>query len=541
MPMAATNRIDEAPMSDDLDVIIIGAGHNGLTAGGYLAKSGRRVAIVERGSKVGGMTTSGYMIPELPQHMITPCAVEVIFLRRSGVIEDLELVRHGYRTVDPDPSYAYLDPSGGSIALFRDPRRTAEDIARFSRADGRAYLEMMKTIDAMMDIGFPLMISEPGRPKLRQMAEIAVAGIRNVKLREELVAITTGTADQIACERFESPAAIALLTGIAAGAGPIDDDGNAAAYMLFGLLHRIGVGRPIGSMQTVSNALASSFRSHGGTIHLDAPVAEILLEGGKTKGVRLVDGRVLTAATVIATCDPQTAFRLATPGAIERRMMVRMEHAPVNRANAAPFLANLAMGAPLRLKRHQDMRHDDADLNQACGLIGTPEEVRESYAAARRGDIAPKPAISVSPVSNWDPSQAPAGHSVAYIYLPAMPVVARDGWDNVRDTTMQSIKDRVSEYYSGPEAEVGRFVETPLEREKRVGVTNGCVTHIDFGASRSGANRPAAGLGGGKPVVDGFYLGGAGTHPGGGVSGIPGKLAAARVERRLVKLQRRAK
>lgn len=527
-------------MAEDLDVVIVGAGHNGLTAGCYLARSGKRVAIVERGAKVGGMTSSGYMIPEAPQHLVTPCAVEVIFLRGTGIIEDLDLVRHGFRTVDPDPSYAYLDPDGGSIAFFRDPKRTAEDMARFCRADGPAYLELMKVIDAMMDIGFPLMISEPGRPRLRQMAEIAVAGIRNVRLRDELVAITTGTADQIACERFESDAAIALLTGIAAGAGPIDDDGNAAAYMLLGLMHRLGVGRPIGSMQTLSNALAASFREVGGTIHVDAPVAEILIADGTTQGVRLEDGRVLKAGTVIATCDPRTAFKLATPGAIERRMLVRMEHAPANRANAAPFLTNLAMSKPLRLKRHQDMRHDDADLNQAVGLIGTPQEVRDSYAAARRGDVAPRPAISVSPLTNWDPSQAPPGQSVAYIYLPAMPVVARDGWDNIRAQTMDSIVARVSEYYDGPDAEVGRFVETPLERQARVNVTNGCVTHIDFAAARAGGNRPAAGLSGGKPVVPGFYLGGAGTHPGGGVSGLPGKLAAARVMRQLERRPHRA-
>src|ERR1700676_3043205 len=131
-------------MTEEFDVVIVGARHNGLVAATYLAKAGRRVLIVERGAKLGGMTSSGFMIPEAPQHMVTPCAVELIFVRATGIIEEFELLRHGLKTVDPDPSYAYLHPDGTSIAVFRDPRRTAEDMARLSRAEGRGYRELAK-------------------------------------------------------------------------------------------------------------------------------------------------------------------------------------------------------------------------------------------------------------------------------------------------------------------------------------------------------------------------------------------------------------
>jgi len=523
-------------MPEDFDVVIIGAGHNGLTAAGYLAREGKRVVVVERMAKVGGMTSSGYMIPQAPTHLVTPCAVEVIFLRGTGVIEDLELVKHGFATVDTDPSYVYLHPDGSSIALFRDPKRTAEDMGRLHRPDEKAYLDFMRVIDAMMDIGFPMMMAEPGRPGVGDIAKMIGGAIRNIKLKNELVALTNGTADQIACERFEHPAAIALLTGIAAGAGPIDDDGNAAAYMILGLLHRLGVGKPIGSLQTLGNAMAKSLEAAGGTIRLNAPVAEILIEDGAARGIRLDDGSILRAKAVIATCDPRTAMKLTTAGGVERRLMQRIEHAPANRSNAAPLLANIAMSKPLRLKRHRDLRHDDADIDKAVGLIGTPEEVRESFATARRGDIPVRHAVSVSPLTNWDPSQAPAGQSVAYVYLPAMAVDAREGWSpDLKEKTMSSVITHISEFYDGFDAEIGRFVETPREREIRLNVTNGCVTHIDFGSMRTGTNRPATGFGGPKPAVANLYLGGAGTHPGGGVSGIPGKIAAARVSRHLKK------
>ena len=523
-------------MNEEVDVVIVGAGHNGMAAAGYLSRAGKKVIVVERMAKVGGMTSAGYMIPEAPQHLVTPCAVELLFVRGTGLIEDLDLVKHGLRWVDPDPTYAYLDPSGASICLFRDPKRTAEDMARLNRNDGIAYLEFLKLLDALMDIGFPLMQAEPGRPEFRNLTKMIGSAVRNVKLKNELQILANGTADQIACERFEHPAAIGLLTNTAAGAGPIDDDGNAAAYMILAVLHRLGTGKPIGSLQAFADVLAASVTASGATIRLNAPVAEIIVDDGRARGVRLEGGEVIRAKAVIASCDPRTAFAMTTPGQVERRLLKRIEHAPANRANAAPFLANIAMSKPLTLKRHQDMRHDGADLSQAVGYIGTPEEVRESFAAARRGDIPKRHALSVTPLSNSDPSQAPAGQSLAYVYVPAMAVDAREGWSPaLKDRTMADLTTQLSEYYDGFDAQIGAFVETPRDRETRLNVTNGCVTHIDFGSLRSGQNRPATGFGSPKPAVPGLYVGGAGAHPGGGISGIPGRIAAKRILRELKK------
>ena len=149
-------------MAQDYDVVIVGAGHNGMSAAGYLSRAGKRVVVVERSAKVGGMASSGYLIPEAPQHLVTPCAVELLFVRGTGLIEDLELRQHGLTTIDPDPSYAYLHPDGSSIAVFRDARRTAEDVARIHRGDGAQYLKFVALLDALMDIGFPIMMAEPG-------------------------------------------------------------------------------------------------------------------------------------------------------------------------------------------------------------------------------------------------------------------------------------------------------------------------------------------------------------------------------------------
>jgi phytoene dehydrogenase-like protein len=524
-------------MTTDFDVIVVGAGHNGLTTATYLAKAGKRVLVVERNAKVGGMTSSGFMIPEAPEHLVTPCAVEIIYLRQTGIIEDLELARHGLQMIEPDPPYAYLHPDGRSIALFRDSKRTADDMARIHPADGKAYLKFMEILDALFEIGSPIMAMDPGRPKVKVLLQLIGALIRNRKLRRELEAIACATSDQVACEWFEHPASIAYLTGIAAGAGPIDQDGNAAAYTMISMLHRIGTGKPIGSLQSLSNALAASFEAAGGALYVNAPVAEILIVDGRAHGVRLEDGRTFTASVVDASCDPKVAYSLVTDGAIERRLMQRMDHAPTARDNAAPFLANVALSKPLTLKKHQDMRHDDADLNQAVGMIGLPDDVREMFWAARRGELPSRYAMSVTPLSNIDPSQAPAGQSMAYIYLAGIAVKLRDApWSQQRkDQAMQAILAQLSEYYDGFDAEVGRFVESPLDRAQRVNATDGCVTHIDFAASRSGLKRPAYGLGGPKPVLPGFFIGGAGIHPGGGVTGLPGRITADRIKHYLKK------
>lgn len=517
------------------DVVIVGAGHNGLVAGTYLAKAGRKVVTAERSGVAGGLSRSDPMIPEAPGHMVNTGALELIHIRASPVMHELDLPGHGWRMVETDPTYAYLDPDGRSIALFRDPRRTAEDIERFSKADARAYLEFIELIDALMDFAGALSTEGAGR-----YLNLAKAGIRNRRLRDKLQLISAAPADQLAAEWFEHRAVQALLLSIVAGAGPFDTDGNGIAYALFGLLHRVGTGKPVGGMRMVADTLTRAYAAAGGELLLNAEVEEIILEGGRTRGARLAGGRTLEAEAVIATCDPRTAATLVSPGGLDRVTRTRLEYAPAHRANVGPSVISVASASPFRLKRHQDLRHDVADLNQAVGLIGTAEEWRAALVSARRGFVPSAPVFSVSPTTNWDPSQAPEGQGAAYVYLPVFPVEVNEGWNKLKGPAADAILARASEYYEGFEAEIGRWVETCPDRAARANVTAGCVTHVDFGSFRSGARRPAVGLGGAAPLAPGLFLGGAGIHPGGGVSGGPGRLASQRVEQWLKKGRSRA-
>lgn len=516
-------------MTERYDVVIVGGGHNGLIAGTYLGKAGKHVLVVERAAIAGGLSQSDHVIPQAPGHMINTGTAELIHIRASPVMQELDLLSHGWKTVETDPMYAYLDPKGDSIAVFRDPRRTAEDIARFSKVDAKAYLEFVELIDGLMQFAGAMGKGDPGVRTAANYLDLAKVAIRNRALKDRLQLISTAPADQLAAEWFEHPATQALLLGIVAGAGPFDTDGNGIAYALFGLLHRVGVSKAVGGMRMFADALLSAYAASGGQLMLNAEVEEIVIRDGATRGVRLKGDRMIEAGVVIATCDPIAAARLTTPGGLDRVTRTRLEYAPAHRANVGPSLINVASSKPFRLKRHQDLRTDGVDLNQAVGLIGSADELRQALVQARRGQVPSPPVFSLSPMTNWDPTIAPRGQGVAYIYLPVFPVEVNDGWSRTKASAADAIIARAADYYDGFDDELGRWFETCLDREARTGLTKGCVTHVDFGAQRTGAKRPAFGLGGPEPLVPGFFLGGAGIHPGGGVSGGPGRLVAKRV------------
>ena len=377
-------------MTEEADVVVVGAGHNGMAAAGYLSRAGKRVVVVERLGKVGGMTSAGYMIPEAPDYLVTPCAVELLFVRGSGLIEDLELEKHGLRWVDPDPTYAYLDPSGASVCLFRDARRTAEDMGRLNPQDGKNYLKFLELLNALMDIGFPLMKAEPGRPDVKNLGSMVGSLVRNARLKSELQILAAGTADQIACEWFQHPANIALLTNTAAGAGPVDDDGNGAAYMILAVLHRLGTGKPIGSLQSFADALARSIEASGARRSCSTRRSP---KSSSTTGPRAGCGWRMGASSRPGRSSPAAirapTFAMTTPGKVERRLLERIRHAPANRSNAAPFLANIAMAKP-------------ADVEAAPGSAARRRRSEPGgglyrHARNRSAKALPRPGAAISP------------------------------------------------------------------------------------------------------------------------------------------------
>jgi len=524
---------DQPPSA--VDVVVIGAGHNGLVAAGYLAKAGLRVAVVEAADTPGGMTASGPLIPEAPGHTVNSCALDIISMLHSRIPADLQLREHGLRLVKPDPSYVSLHPDGSSLALWRDHKHTAAEIARYSSADARAFLEFTDLLDVMIGAILPVLGVDFGRPDARALWASAKVAVKNRTRLGDIAALLTGSATAATEERFEHPVTKGALVNLAAGAGPVDQPGSGLGFILLALLGRVGVGRAIGGMQSLTNALVSSFRGAGGMLTTGAPVAEVLHAGRRVRGVRLDDGSVIQARSVIATCDPWVTLRQLLPeGIVDRKTAARIDFAPANATGSGPFKVDMALRAQIAALQHT--RPDDVDLRMPSLLIGTEESVRESYAAAARGELPDDPAMWVVAPSGVDPTQAPEGQESLYIYALAEPVHPREGWEALRAPAVDSILAKLGKYI-GPldEAEIGRLVETPEDLGARLRVRNGCVTHIDMGLMRSGPLRPTIGLGTGKTPLDGLVLGGSGMHPGGGVTGLPGRTAAIRAKRYLKK------
>ncbi len=514
------------------DVAIVGGGHNGLSAACYLAMGGKKVVVIEALEKAGGMCSSGYLIPEAPQHLVHPCALDLMSLRVHPMMpQELELERHGFKQVEMTPGYVYLHPDGSSLVFWRDVDKTAAEIRRFSESDATEFIALMKVVNAFIDMAIPMMRVDPSQRNVGAKLQALTALIRNRHLKPEIMGMAGSPAYQVIMERFEHPVTQSALCCLLGAAGPITSEATGIYFALLGFLLRTGVGRVIGGMQTLSNAMVARLEELGGNLLLDAPVAEIVAQDGKATGVRLRDGRLIAARAVVASIHPKTAFDLVTPGALDRRAMMRVALAPANAHGGAPLKVDVALRGQVTVKRHQAQRND-VELRKCVMLIGTVEAVLENFKACARGEVPKLPYMWNTLPSAVDPSQAPPGQDVAYLYPVAMPVSPAGGWDPIRAQVGQQVIEHASAYMDGlKEFEIARRVEASPDLAQRLNVHNGCVVHIDTGATRSGMMRPAYGLGGDTLPVAGLFLGGAGIHPGGGINGLPGRIAAGRVQR----------
>lgn len=512
----------------DSDVIVVGAGHNGLVAACYLARAGLRVTVVEAAEGIGGCTTSGALIDGAPDHIVSPGANDIITMRASTVVADLELHRHGYRELEIDPAYIWLGEDGGSIAFWRDPRRTAEEIGRYSARDAEAYLELARIARAVAAAVVPMLTQNPTRPEPRALLRAAGAVLRHPRLVAAFAPLAFASAAQAIQERFVHPSVQGALAMLAAFGPPITSEGSGTSMVLPALIARFGLGRPVGGMQTLPDSLARALAERGGEIRPGCPVEALVVRGGAVTGVRLAGGEELTARAVLTGCDPRTALTELLPaGALPERLEARARHIPTLNEGASHYKLDLALKGRVSLPRHQAQRRDDLDLRFPGTLIGSFDQLVAAFTDSAGGRVPdPLPVVGIVP-SEADPSLAPEGQDTAYLWAGWTPHDPHGGWDAVREDLARSVLDFVGGWYEGiDKLEVGRRIEAWPQLTERTRVPDGNILHVDGSPLRQGPLRPARGFGGYRTPVGGLYLTGAGTHPGGSVSGIPGQIAA---------------
>jgi phytoene dehydrogenase-like protein len=519
---------------DGADVIIIGAGHNGLVAGCYLARAGLDVLVVERSPRVGGMMSTNPTVPAAPQHLINEGAMDVSMFRCATIAADLNLERFGFEQRVVDPAYAFLEAAAASLCIWRDPQRTAREIRRFSHKDAAAYLELAGQLDVVMDLAIPYMTTHPTRPAPRNIKELVKALARHPKRLPGLAKFFTASQAEVIEDAFEHPLVRGPLAAVPCFS-QIAQDGNGWALIYFGFIHRYGISRVIGGTGAMTDSLERCLLATGGRIVTDVEVAEIALDpGGRATGVTFSCGRSVHARrAVLAACHPKVALgELLPAGALGAQVENRVRHIPTDSQHASSFKVDVACSGRIELPRHQAWRDDEVDLRQPVVCWATFEEHVAAWESCARGTL-PRPLAGCAIVpTGLDPSQAPDGQDTFWWWTGIAPAHPHEPWETLGPKAAEELIAQASVYYDGLSAlEIGRDINTPDSLSARFNVPDGNVYHVDTTSLRFGPMRPASGLGSYRTPVEGLFITGAGTHPVAGICGIPGQLAARTILR----------
>jgi len=277
-------------------------------------------------------------------------------------------------------------------------------------------------------------------------------------------------------------------------------------------------------------ALHQCFLAHGGQVRVDAPVAELNLEGDRVVGVTLESGEKIRARDgVMTTCNPIiTLSRLLPPGTLDAKLDARARDIPIRKTHATSLKINVATSGRITMEKHRQWRKDKLDPTGILVAWATLEEQSAAWDNTVRGEWThPMPVHCSIVPSRVDPTQAPEGGDTFWLWSGIPPVNPVTPWEQVRDEVGRSVLKDAAQYYVGLDTyEIGRAVLCGPDLEKRFHAPAGNVYHVDPLITRFGPMRPAPGFGRYRTPVPGLYLSGAGTHPTGGVCSLPGKLAA---------------
>jgi phytoene dehydrogenase-like protein len=522
----------------EADVIVAGAGHNGLVAAAYLAQAGLDVLVVEASPTIGGMTSTNAMAPEAPDHLINEGSIQASLFRTTTIAEDLGLAKkYGLRQRVIDPAHLQMQLDGASLALWRDPRKVADELRHFSRKDADSYLKLFEIIDAAVEIGLPAMQTNPTRPEARKMLHSLRKLARHRRKLAEILRWAGSSQAETVEEHFESDIIkAALMIGLPFMNYSTDGSGWALIYL--GVLSRYGVAMFEGGTGALPGALAQCLADHGGRVRTEAKVQQLLMHRGRVTGVRLESGEELFARRGVLTAfsPSQTLNRLLPAGVLPPTLANRAAHIPTSGRGFADYKLNIALKGRIRMTKHEKWRGDGLDLRLPANSYHTYEQTLAAQAECIRGQVPAHVPGLAQVTTAFDRSMAPRGHDTWWFWSGLVPFDPDIGWDHARDQITKTVIDQSAEYYEGLEdLEIARRALAPPDIAERFHAVDGSVYHCDPIISRFGPLKPALGFGGYSTPIPGLFLTGSGTHPVAGISGMPGQNAA----RTMLKMLRR--
>jgi phytoene dehydrogenase-like protein len=532
-------------MANRFDALIIGGGHNGLVAAGYLSRAGLKVAVLERRSVLGGACVTEEVWPGFKVSTLS----YLCSLLQPRIIEDLELERFGYRIYPKDPSFFTAFPDGRHIFFWQDVRKTVEEIAKFSRRDAEYYPKYEEDLAALAEWVESLLLETPPnivRRSFGDLTKFGKLGLRTIRLGDagltRMVKIMTQSAREFLDERFESneiKTTLATDGVIGANGGPATPGtayillhhvmgGAAGARGLWGFIR--------GGMGAISHALARSAESKGATIRTDAEVDHILVNDGRACGAVLKSGEEIRAKVVVSNADPNRTFlKLVHPQHLEEEFRRSIENF---RIEGSSFKINLALDGLPNFTAYPNK--SDRELNlphkTTMHVCPTMDYVDRAWEDAKQGRPSSNPMLECTIPSAYDDSIAPPGKHIMCIFAQYAPYTLKDSaWDQaLKDQFADRCIDALAEYAPNiREIIFHRQVISPLDLEQEYGLTGGNIFHGEMDPDQLFFMRPVAGWAKYRTPIRNLYLCGSGTHPGGGVMGAPGFNAAREILRDL--------
>ncbi|MDY0014044.1 MAG: NAD(P)/FAD-dependent oxidoreductase [Rhodocyclaceae bacterium] len=510
-------------MSSKFDVVVAGGGHNGLVAACYLAKAGMKVCVVEKNDRVGGgVETREATLPGF-KHDI--CSVSHLILQLNPLIRNDELglcSKYGLRYANPEKiSLTWFD-DGTTLEFYSDIERTCQSIAKFSEKDADAYrrfnAKVFETLD-MMIMG--MFNPPPGFGAQAMMLDQSPVG-------QDLLRIQSISAWDFVNEWFENPKVKIALTRWASNAmvNPFDNGTGFSFYTALPLMHKYGVGLPMGGAGSLTKALEQCLLDLGGTIRTNAPVKQIKLDGQKAVGVILDSGEeILGSKAVIANLNIKQVFPHMVPGAtLPEGFNTRVSN--IKSSNIQPLKIHLALNeAP----KYTFGSAADGFFYVARSTAD-PEEFEKAFRELERGNPI-RYFASYTSADEVDNTRAPAGKRVLSLYA-FMPYKLKGGaqrWDEIGQATVDALIDDMRQLTTnmGPENILGMYYTTPLDIERNNNaMVNADILHIGTYAWQLSGNRPLPGWSQYKMPLGQLYLSSCSTHPGGGVNGASGRNVA---------------
>jgi phytoene dehydrogenase-like protein len=522
-------------MSARYDVIVIGGGHNGLVNAAYLARAGKKVLVLERRHVLGGAAVTEEIIPGFK----FSCCSYVVSLLRPEIIRELDLPRHGFEVLPLDGTFTPLYEPGQYLWRMNDHWKTVREIARYSQLDAEAYEEFSKAMHELCKFVKPVLSMVPPDPTSlnpREWMKLLTLGRRfqGLSSRDKYnqIQLMTMSAADFLDQWFETDVLKATMSasGIIGTFLGIRSPGT--AYVL--MHHYMGEidgafrawGLPRGGTGAISEAIAGAARAAGAEIRTLAPVERILVKNGKATGVVLANGDELQADVVSSSVDPNLTFLKF----IERGQLSDdfLEEVRRYKFRGSSGKVNLALDA---LPDFRCLPGPGAHLRGAISISPSMDYMERAYDDAKYGDFSRRPYIDIVIPSLTDPSVAPPGKHTMSCFVQYAPYKLREGnWDEKREAFGDNVIDTIAEF--APNLKniiIGRQVLTPLDLEREYGLTEGNIFQGELSLEQLFFLRPVPGWAQYRTPIKNLYMCGSATHPGGGIMGAPGRIAALEI------------